>query len=54
METDNSTSNETSLMVQKLVDLELSIQELRALIDQKFNQFENDLERLELRINNLR
>lgn len=50
----NSLKIESVELNQKISNLESNVQEIRAFMDQKMNQFENDLETLESRINNLR
>ncbi|MDR1255764.1 MAG: hypothetical protein LBJ94_02475 [Puniceicoccales bacterium] len=53
METNNFT-RENGILGQRLVDLDLALQELRAFVDQKIDHIETNMENLELRINNLR
>jgi hypothetical protein len=54
VEIDNLTMTELNLLSQKFIDLDSSVQEMRALIDQKFNHIEGYVENLESRISNLR
>ncbi|MDR2436171.1 MAG: hypothetical protein LBD33_02585 [Puniceicoccales bacterium] len=51
METNNFTKSD---FFQRLTSLDLSLQELRAFVDQKIDHIESTIENLELRINNLR
>jgi hypothetical protein len=54
METDNIIKIELATFEQKLANFDLALQEIRALIDQKFDHIEGAIENLESRINNLR
>jgi predicted transposase YdaD len=54
MEMNNFMQTELPLLTQKLADLDSSIQEIRAFVDQKFSHIESDIENLESRISNLR